>query len=39
MANQYYDKKEYRQAQVLFEELFPVFKGTPQFDDLYYKYA
>jgi outer membrane protein assembly factor BamD len=39
MANSYYDKKEYRQAQVLFEELFPVFKGTPQFDDLYYKYA
>ncbi|MEY4628368.1 MAG: outer membrane protein assembly factor BamD [Bacteroidota bacterium] len=39
MANTYYDKKEYRQAQVLFEELFPVFKGTPQFDDLYYKYA
>jgi len=39
MANQYYDKKEYRQAQVLFEELFPVFKGTPQYDDLYYKYA
>lgn len=39
MANQYYDNKDYRQAQVLFEELFPVFKGTPQFDDLYYKYA
>jgi outer membrane protein assembly factor BamD len=39
MANEYYDKKLYRQSQVLFEELFPVFKGTPQFDDLYYKYA
>jgi outer membrane protein assembly factor BamD len=39
MANTYYEKKDYRQAQVLFEELFPVFKGTPQFDDLYYKYA
>jgi outer membrane protein assembly factor BamD len=39
MANQYYDNKDYRQAQVLFEELFPVFKGTPQFDDLHYKYA
>lgn len=39
MANAYYDNKDYRQAQVLFEELFPVFKGTPQFDDLYYKYA
>ena len=39
MANAYYESKDYRQAQVLFEELFPVFKGTPQFDDLYYKYA
>lgn len=39
MAGEYYDKKLYRQSQVLFEELFPVFKGTPQFDDLYYKYA
>lgn len=39
MANTYFDKKEYRKSQVLFEELFPVFKGTPQFDDLYYKYA
>ncbi len=39
MAHTYYEKKQYRQAQVLYEELFPVFKGTPQFDDLYYKYA
>ncbi|MEN9949783.1 MAG: outer membrane protein assembly factor BamD [Bacteroidota bacterium] len=39
MANSYYDKKEFRQAQVLFEELFPVFKGTPQHEDLYYRFA
>ena len=39
MANTYFEKKEYRKSQVLFEELFPVFKGTAQFDDLYYKYA
>lgn len=39
MANQYYDKKQYRQAQTLYEELFTVFKGTPQFEDLYYRYA
>lgn len=39
MAHTYYGKKQYRQAQVLYEELFPVFKGTPQFDDLYYNYA
>jgi outer membrane protein assembly factor BamD len=39
MANTYYDKKEFRQAQVLFEELFPVFKGTPQHEDLFYRFA
>lgn len=39
MANSYYDKKEFRQAQVLFEELFPVFKGTPQHEDLFYRFA
>jgi outer membrane protein assembly factor BamD len=39
MANTYYDKKEYRKSLVLFEELFPVFKGTPQHEDLFYKYA
>jgi outer membrane protein assembly factor BamD len=39
MAEQYYAKKKYHQAQVLFEELFPIVKGTPQFEDLYYKYA
>lgn len=39
MANEYYDKKQYRQAQALYEELFTVFKGTPQFEELYYRYA
>jgi outer membrane protein assembly factor BamD len=39
MANEYYEKKQYRQAQTLYEELFTVFKGTPQFEDLYYRYA
>ncbi len=39
MAEQYYAKKKYNQAQILFEELFPLYKGTPQFEDLYYKYA
>jgi outer membrane protein assembly factor BamD len=38
-ANEYFDKKKYRQAQVLYEELFPLFKGSPQFEELYYKYA
>lgn len=39
MAEQYYAKKSYRQAQTLFEELFPIYKGSPQFEDLYYKFA
>jgi outer membrane protein assembly factor BamD len=39
MADQYYEKKKYNFAQQLYEELFPVFKGTERFEDLYYKYA
>ncbi len=39
MAEQYYTKKKYKYAQQLYEELFPIYKGTPQFEDLYYKYA
>ena len=39
MAEQYYTKKKYNYAQLLFEELFPIVKGTPQFEDVYYKYA
>jgi outer membrane protein assembly factor BamD len=39
MANTYFEKKQYRQSQVLYEELFPVFKGTAQHEDLYYKFA
>lgn len=39
MAENYFAQKEYNSAQVLFEDLFPIFKGTPKFEDLYYKYA
>ncbi len=39
MAEQYYAKKKYNQAQQLFEDLFPYVKGTNRFEDLYYKYA
>lgn len=39
MAEQYYAKKKYNYAQQLFEELFPIVKGTPQFEDVYYKFA
>lgn len=39
MAEQYYAQKKYSQAQIIFEDLFPVYKGTARFEDLYYKYA
>lgn len=38
-ADEYYAKKKYRQAQQLYETLFPVYKGSQKFEDLYYKYA
>ena len=38
-ADEYYAKKKYRLAQQLYEGLFPVYKGTEKFEDLYYKYA
>lgn len=39
MAEQYYAKGKYGNAQQLFEELFPYIKGTSRFEDMYYKYA
>lgn len=39
MANEYYDKKKYNYAQQLFEELFPIVKGTEKFENVYFKYA
>jgi outer membrane protein assembly factor BamD len=39
MANSYYGKNKLRQAQMLYEELFPIFKGTPDFETLYFNYA
>jgi outer membrane protein assembly factor BamD len=39
MADQYYTKKKYNFAQQLYEELFPILKGTERFEDVYYKYA
>jgi len=38
-ADEYYGKKKYHNAQQLYEDLFPVFKGTQKFEDLYYRYA
>jgi outer membrane protein assembly factor BamD len=38
-ADEFFEKKKYRFAQQLYEELFPVFKGTQKFEELYYRYA
>jgi len=39
MADKYYEEKNYQQAQTLYEELYPVFKGTDKFEELYYRDA
>jgi len=39
MADEFFAKKKYKTAQQLYEELFPVFKGTVKFEELYYKDA
>ena len=39
MAEQYYSKKKYNYAQQLYEEILPYYKGQPEFEDIYYKYA
>lgn len=39
MADKYYVKKDYNHAQQLYEELFPLLKGQPQFEDVFYKFA
>jgi outer membrane protein assembly factor BamD len=39
MAEQYYAKKKYVQAQQVYEDIMPFFRGQPEFEDIYYKYA
>lgn len=39
MAEQYYAKKKYNYAQQLYEDVMPFYRGTPDFEDIYYKYA
>lgn len=39
VAENFYAQKKYANAQMLFEDLFPAFKGTIRFEDLFYKYA
>jgi outer membrane protein assembly factor BamD len=39
MAEQYYVKKKYNYAQQLYEDIMPFYRGRPEFEDIYYKYA
>lgn len=39
MAEKYFADKKYSNAQILFEDLFPIYKGTPKYEDVYFKYA
>jgi outer membrane protein assembly factor BamD len=38
-AEQYYVNKKYIFAQQLYNDVMPYFKGKPEFEDIYYKYA
>lgn len=39
MAEKYYIQKKYNNAQLLYEELFPIYKGDPKFEDIFYRFA
>ena len=39
MAEQYYAKKKFIQAQQVYEDIMPLFRGEKEFEDIYYKYA
>ena len=39
MADKFYAERKFRQAQQLYEELYPIFKGSDKFEELYYKDA
>lgn len=38
-ANEYYDQKKYFKAAELYEALMPVFRGTKNYEELYYRYC
>jgi outer membrane protein assembly factor BamD len=38
-ADEYYEKKSYKNAQALYEQLFTAIKGTEKFEGVYYRYA
>ena len=39
MAESYFAKKKYNQAQQVYEDVMPYFKGRKEFEDIYYKFA
>ncbi len=39
MAEQYFAKGKYLYAQQLYEVVMPFYRGTPEFENIYYKYA
>lgn len=39
MAEQYFVKKKYTKAQILYEDVMPYYKTKAEFQDIYYKYA
>ncbi len=38
-ANEFYDKKQWSKANTLYEECLTIYKGTKDFEEMYYKYA
>lgn len=38
-ADEYYDQRKYSKANTLYEELLTVYKGTKNFENIYYRYA
>lgn len=39
MAEQFFVKKKYNKAQIIFEDVMPYYKVEKEFEDIYYKYA
>ena len=38
-ANEYFAKKKYSKAQILFEDIMPNYRSQASFEDIYYKFA
>lgn len=38
-ANQYYDAKKWDKAQLIYEDVMPIIKGSPEYEPAYYRWA